>query len=694
MKTPPSISFLRPQCQRWCAAALLFVSSSAMAQTTATWQRNSADTWLWNDAGSWSPSIPGAGDTAVFVNRTGTQAVTVDTDRSILNITFDANSNVYGLSGGNFLLGNGGVIRTFGAGSGHTDTIETPIAIQGNNGTASFTGGSSTATRLLVLSGAVSGTSIAGGTTVLTLNGTNTGNNNVSGIISNGSGGGNLRVVKSEAGTWNLGAAGANTFTGGLHINQGTLITNNATSLGGTGNTIHLGNGDVTSLLRIGVGTSSASEYNVIVRSSNSALATRTINSAVSATRDLVANVQIGDGSGSVNTLHLGNNIWITGIISQGASPANLVVSASTEARLRGNANNTYTGSTTLQNGLLILAKTGAGSVTAIPGDLNIGEALNVANATVRQDGSAGNGGNQLAATTVINFLGAGQNRYQISNSFNTSLTFAGLNSAAGIDAVMGASASDSNTHSLNIQGSGTYSFAGIIRNSIDGSATSRVISLSKSGSGRQILAGANAYTGATTVSAGILEIATGGTIASSASTVSGTGTLLLSGGTAGTVTVNSGGTLAGIGTVGATNINSNGTLSIGASPGTMIFEGDLTLASGSISNFEIDGLTSGLYDLASGAAFDVTFDGTLNLLFASGFNTPGSVKIFDFADYDGSFSAINITGLAPTATATFNELTGIVNITVIPEPGTGGMVLLGLGLWALRRLRSGSMVR
>ena len=56
------------------------------------------------------------------------------------------------------------------------------------------------------------------------LNGTNTGANVVSGAIGNG--GGTVRIVKSDAGSWTLG--GNNTFTGGVTINAGTLLVGSA----------------------------------------------------------------------------------------------------------------------------------------------------------------------------------------------------------------------------------------------------------------------------------------------------------------------------------------------------------------------------------------------------------------------------------------------------------------------------------
>ena len=69
----------------------------------------------------------------------------------------------------------------------------------------------------------------AAGTTTLTLAGTNTGANTISGIIADGSAT-QLAVSKTGTGTWFL--AGANTYTGGTTVNGGTLNINGDSAFG------------------------------------------------------------------------------------------------------------------------------------------------------------------------------------------------------------------------------------------------------------------------------------------------------------------------------------------------------------------------------------------------------------------------------------------------------------------------------
>ncbi|MGE0501824.1 MAG: autotransporter domain-containing protein [Rhizobiaceae bacterium] len=108
--------------------------------------------------------------------------------------------------------------------------------------------------------------------------------------------------------------------------------------------------------------------------------------------------------------------------------------------------------------------------------------------------------------------------------------------------------------------------------------------SLSKKGSAAIKLSGTNTYSGATTVDAGTLEIAAGGSIVSDTTVNSGA---FVVNGTAGEVAVN-GGFLGGGGTVGATSVGAGGTLAPGNSIGTITVNGNLTFATGSTYAVEV----------------------------------------------------------------------------------------------------------
>ncbi len=236
-----------------------------------------------------------------------------------------------------------------------------------------------------------------------------------------------------------------------------------------------------------------------------------------------------------------------------------------------------------------------------------------------------------------------------------------------------------------------------------------------KRGAGRLTLTGASSYSGTTSVQEGILQLGLGGTTGSigggpinlSATTglvvnrsdslampnvITGTGTLshtgsgtttlsgnsaafggttninagslLLTGSLGGTVNVNAGGLLGGTGTVGSagrtTTVNSGGRLAPGLSPGTLTVAGNLALAAGSVSNFELR--TPGLVGGAGPTANDlVVVQGDLSIANGSILNLSASVSgSYRLFNVDGTitpggganlgFTTINTTGGAFTA--------------------------------------------
>ncbi len=109
---------------------------------------------------------------------------------------------------------------------------------------------------------------------------------------------------------------------------------------------------------------------------------------------------------------------------------------------------------------------------------------------------------------------------------------------------------------------------------------------LTKAGSGKLTLSAANFYTGPTAVAAGTLQVDGDNSLAT------------------GAVTVQAGGTLAGVGTVGGgTTLSADATLSPGASPGTLSFSQGMTWAGGANYNWQLldaSGTAGSGWDLAS----------------------------------------------------------------------------------------------
>lgn len=361
------------------ALALTLTLTSISRAADDSWKSNAAGAW--DSAANWTGgNVPGSTtttdntDTATFgVALTAARAITVDANRNIGGITFSNTSSFgYTLSGGNLLLSNNGLIQLTGNTGAHTDAVNSPIAIQGDGGGASFVNASTLTGRVLTFGSTVSGTSTAGNTTTLTLAGTQTGANTISGAISNGTAGGALALVKNGPGNWVITNNG-NAFTGGTTINAGTLQITNGGSLGSgpvtlAGGALHLINNSNTTF-----------NHNLNVTASSSIAAAKTSGTTGDVTHTM-GNLTIGEhtltitkffsqNSGRLNvgaTTLTGNATFATntaltlalGAVSGDYSITKGVTGASGTLILT--ANNTYTGGTKLEVGTLQVGTGGA----------------------------------------------------------------------------------------------------------------------------------------------------------------------------------------------------------------------------------------------------------------------------------------------------------------------------------------------
>ncbi|MDB5327227.1 MAG: hypothetical protein JWM57_2796 [Phycisphaerales bacterium] len=439
----------------------LVVASAAVANSLLAIPALAAsDSWStaptdsnWSNGVNWVTGTP-PGDTTSTTNtdtatfgQSSILSVIVDANRNLQNITLtgptSASVYAYTISGGPLLLTSGGLLIATSASSTGASTISAPIVLEGDNGTYTFQSDIPGSSRLLTISGAVSGVSTAGNTTTLTLTGANGAINNVSGTVSDGVAGGKVAVVKSGNGQWSF--ATAQSYTGGTTISGGTLRTNssgNTNGLFGTG-AITLQTGG---FLRLGSTTAT------------------TVNSAV----------VVGTGGGGVSYRGSGTfsptSLTGTGTLTLTTEQVTNTITPTTFAGFGGTINVTNTAAVPTAGTIIRLA-------TAF-------DNTSFANATLN-----------LNANTSLNRQ-AGTN--QPNNAANTA-TIGGLSGTGGF---FGGSGAGSGNFVYNIGNNNLpTSYSGVIGNG--GSITT----IGKVGNATLTLAGANSYTGGTTITAGTLNI-------------------------------------------------------------------------------------------------------------------------------------------------------------------------------------------
>jgi autotransporter-associated beta strand protein len=441
-----------------------------------------------------------------------------------------------------------------------------------------------------------------------------TGLNNFGGVIQDGGAGKVMALTKIGSGTQIL--TGLNTYSGGTTISAGTLQL-------GIANALPSGAGKANVLV---VGTNVGTNVgNVATNGSDKVFAPGTldmggfdqgINGLNSSTGGFVTNNPLlaFDGSAwtvalarqGAKTLALGNGNAsgdFNGVIQDGFSVApgvtatgyvggiNLVKTGSGTQILSGA--NLYTGSTAIQNGVLVIS----------------------------------GGTNRLPATTAVT-LGSGGTSgiLQVGGATTVTQTITGLaisGSGGTSNKVVGGNASNSRLI-LSQTGSATYS------GGIGGGGTNEnQLDFTLQGGGTLTLDGINSHTGTTTIQGGsTLVLGTG--ITSSTVSVGGAG----------------GGTLTGAGfTIGGlTTVNSGGVIAPGATSassaiGTLSFSNGLTINGGSLAF--VLGSTSGGSPLqgdlinVTGGGFNVTA-GTISLNDLGGANGV-ILGTYDILDYTGT---------------------------------------------------------
>ncbi len=568
-RCPSSPTNLIVFCLGLASAAVTMPSAQA---ASATWN-TSPTNGIWEAAGTennWSTGaglFPGAigttnnTDTATFSSTSSTTSISINStagNTSALNvgsIVFTGASLsafTIGSTGGNTLLFTANsTVASSGTPNANiyyntsvnslNQTVSAPIKLQGN---AFFSNQSTGTSSSLIIDGAISGNASGNFTLALRANATTGQSNFINGNISNGSAT-NLGIT-TYAGPWTL--AGSNTYTGlttagGLVTVMGSNSGSGAYTINSGGNFVFNTSGTIVASV---VGSQSVSSTRGVTLTGGVILQVNTDVGATGSGNDFAPGLIFNNG-----TLKSGNASGIT----VDATSVSTTPDHKATVLAGGATFDTTTGSINGVTGFFLNGTT-AGAITV-------------------------KGGNTLKAGVTNTGLLA----LQDNSTWNTNGV---ASSVAGLSSTNGTITNTGSASTLTTNFSGSQTFGGIISGASN-------LSLTKSGTGNQILTGTNTYTGATTISTGgTLQLGSGSTTGSlsSSSSITTNGTFAVNRSNAvtqgtdfGTIIAGTGGvTHSGAGTLTLNTANTySGTTLI--SSGTLVASSSGALGSSTVNN-------------------------------------------------------------------------------------------------------------
>jgi fibronectin-binding autotransporter adhesin len=602
---------------------------------------------------------------------TSTIAAIIGDNGGATSVTHSIVVSTWALTGANTYTGattiNGGVLSVNSlANGGSASSIGSATNVAANlilnGGTLQFTGAGATTDRLFGVgasggtldasgTGAVNFTNAGSmgfnsqtGTRTLTLTGTNTGSNTLAAAIGDNSGA--TALTKSGAGTWVL--TGANNYTGttaitggvlqvgsggttgtlgsGAVVDNAALVINRsdavtfANTISGTGTFTQAGAGTTTfagtksytgatfvnaGKLQAG-GTNAFSAVSAVTVASGAVLE---INGFTNAIGVLAGSGTVQNGTATGATLNAGGaaSTSFDGVIQNGGS-AFLAFNKNGTGTLTLSGSNTYTGGTIISTGVLSIGTlANGGAASNIGASTNAASSLILTGGTLSYTGAAVSTDRLFSVTTVGGTLDAsGTGAVNFTNTGSMGFNFQ----------------SGARTLTLTGTNTGANTLATVIGD--NGGATTLV----KTGAGTWVLAGANTYSGTTTISAGVMQVGSGGTTGVLGSgSVTNNASLVVNRSDAITIAnaISGSGSLtqAGAGTTTLTGTNSYGSTTISA--GTLqVGNGGTTgsLGSGAITNngtliinrsdaITISGSISGTGDFIQNGTGTTTLSGT-----------------------------------------------------------------------------------
>jgi fibronectin-binding autotransporter adhesin len=657
----------------FASGAALAARSGTLAVSTANSSFPTAGTMIFNsdDQPTSAISVSGAyptltGNLAIQVGGINASVGTTTLSGAVSGTGFGLNKTSTGtlvLSGTNTYTGATTVsLGTLKAGSTQAFGVNSAVTLGSSAGTTlDITGFANSVGSLAGGANAATTGNITLGAATLTIGGDGT-STSYAGIIS-GTGG----LTKVGAGTQTL--SGTNTYSGGTAINGGAISITAANNLG-TG-TIDFSNGARLIAAADGINltqsitNTSASQYQVDTGN------TATLSGVISGFGQLQ---KFGSGTlvlDNANT-YSGKTVINEGTLQLGTSGSILATNFDV---LGGTLN--LNGKTQGVGGILTLGASGTSgtisgggtidvstSFSLIQGSISstmagVGTVAKTGNTTVTLSGTntftgaTTLSGGVLSVATIGNGGIAG-NLGQASNAASN-LVFSG-----GTLQYTGSSASTDRNFTLTAATTGTID---VTTNTLtmSGASTATTGALTKAGSGTLILGGANLHTGATTISAGTLQIGAAGTTGALSASSAITNNSAISFNRSNTITQGTDfGTISGSGSL--TQAGS-GTLSLGSANS---YTGNTSINSGILRVTHANGLgtTAAGTTVATGAALELSGDITIGAeslsLAGTGIDSGGVLRnISGNNAYGGAISAA--AGTSITSDAGVLTLSGVV---------------------------------
>ena len=232
----------------------------------------------------------------------------------------------------------------------------------------------------------------------------------------------------------------------------------------------------------------------------------------------------------------------------------------------------------------------------------------------------------------VLNATEANQVGYYLGNKYGVANAYTNPGASASLGGLAGSGIMDLNSAVVNVgSNNASTTFSGTLLDSVVGGT------LVKKGAGTLTLSGSGTYTGATTITAGKVQVSSPGSYAS-------------------TFTVNSG-TLGGSGTVGGIVLSSTGLLTPGDEGGTVgtLTAGSVTLNAGGVMDFEFSGANSDLINVTTANGLTIN-GGSFHLYQAGGTSTVSTLGTYNLFQYSTGFTGLgNI-----STTSILNKISGL----------------------------------